>query len=229
MPNIVDFNQLLVVCCVVPAILLLIVGFIAIRNFKRFIRRFTDFAAPDAEALHRHFTDMKAQNPNATQQQLVRRIINEYALRQGVVGAVTSLGGFVVLPFGLTLDMLHSARSTTALSYFIAQVYGIQDVKQSLNLGQLFALSRGKVSANDLFAWQDKLMPAVYQQFMQWVLRKTIAKLIPGIGAIIGFVVNYSSTQVFGRLAEQYYSGNIEKLVKTGLRGRTGATPSESA
>lgn len=215
----IDWNQVLIVCCVAPAILLFIVGFVIVRNFRRFIRRFTEFSAPDADALHQQFAQMQAANPSATQQQLIQRIINQYAFRQGVVGAITSVGGFIVLPFGLTLDMLHSARSNAALSYFIAQTYGIDDVNKSLNFSQLLALRRGKVSFNDVIMWQDQLTGVVYQQFMQWILRKSFAKVIPGLGAIIGFIVNYSSAQVFGRIAQQYYSGNAAKLLERGTQG----------
>lgn len=172
------------------------------------------FVAPDTEELHRQYEVLKAAHPNTVEQQLVRIIINRYALRQGIVGALTSMGGVIALPLGLSIDLVYAARSNASLSYFIAQIYGIQNETKTLNLGQLLVLRQRKVSVDELVMWQEQMIGVAYQQLAQTVLQKTLAKVIPGAGAVIGFIVNYTSAQLFGTVANQYYSGNLDRLVE---------------
>lgn len=213
-----DFGQIVLLCCALPMIILIIVGLFIVWNFSRFLRRLPEYTAPDTVELQKQYDALRAQHPQATQQQLVERIINQYALRQGIVGALTSVGGFLALPFGLVIDLAYSAQSNASLSYFIAQTYGIRDENKTLNVSQLLALVQRKFSPDDLVMWQEQLAGAAYRQLMSVVLRKTLAKFIPGAGLIIGFAVNWSAAQLFGRVANSYYAGNIGRLL-----GRTGS------
>jgi hypothetical protein len=211
--NFEGLNQLLLLCCFIPAVVLLIGGFFLIRNFTRFLRALT----PDEQALHRQYEALKASHPNDTPKQLVRRIVNQYAMNQGIVGAITSVGGILTLPLGLTVDLLHAGRSNTALSHFIAQIYGIEEGK-ALNAGQLLVLGERKVPPQQLAVWQERFSGLAYQQLAKMILKKSIAKVVPFAGAIVGFVVNWSSAQFFGRAADQYYSGNLDTLIDEGTK-----------
>lgn len=204
--------QWLALCCVVPTVVLLAMAAFAVWNFTRFLNTITTVSAPDTEALHKQYEKLKAEHPKATQQQLTRKIINRFAFRQGLVGAVTGVGGFLALPIGLTVDLAYSARSNSALSFFIAQLYGIESQEEALNLAQLLVLRREKVNPDELVLWQEQFAGLAYQQLARTVLLRTVSKVIPFAGAITGFLVNYSSAQIFGSVADQYYRGNIDKL-----------------
>jgi hypothetical protein len=210
-----DFGQLVLLCCFVPAGILIVAGFLIVQNFPRFLKALPQFTAPDTEELQQQFAALKSANPQSGESELVRKIINQYALRQGIVGAVTSLGGFIALPLGLSIDLVYSARSNASLSYFIAQVYGIKNENQTLNLGQLLVLKKRAISVDEMVMWQEQFAGVAYQEFIRAILQKSIAKIIPGAGAVIGFIVNYSSVQFFGTLADQYYKGNLNKLIGT--------------
>ncbi len=208
-----SFQELALACCIFPAVVLLLAGFMIIRNFSRFLRNLT----PDVDGLQRQYASLKAAHPTDSPKQLVRRIIDRYAFGQGVVGALTSVGGFITLPLGLSIDLFHAGKSSTALSHFIAQIYGIEDGK-ALNAGQLLVLGERKVPPQQLAVWQERLSGLAYQQLAKLILKKSFAKVIPFAGAIIGFAVNYSSAQFFGRAADQYYSGNLDTLLRRGGR-----------
>lgn len=208
-----DFGQIVLLCCFVPALILLVIGLLIGWNFSRFIRKLPEYTAPDTAELQKQYDALSIKHPQATRQQLVQRIINQYALRQGLVGAVTSVGGFIALPLGLVIDLAYSAQSNASLSYFIAQVYEIKDESKTLNVSQLLALVQRKFSPDDVIMWQEQVAGAAYRQLMSTVLRKTLAKFIPGAGLVIGFAVNWSAAQLFGRVANSYYAGNLGRLV----------------
>ncbi len=207
-----DWGQIVLLCCFIPSLVLVVIGVVIIWNLARFLNKLPQLTAPDTKGLQEQYQKLKAARPNDSQQQLVRHMINRHALRQGVVGALTSVGGFLELPIGLVIDLAYSARSNAALSYFIAQAYGISDSDQALNIVQLMVLRKGRLSVDDIVMWQEQFAGAAYQRMIRFILEKTVAKLIPGIGALIGFAVNWSSVQLFGRLANEYYAGNLGKL-----------------
>lgn len=212
-----DFGQILLLCCVIPFFALVIITFFIVTNLSKFLARLPEWVAPDTAELHDDYQQIKAEYPNETRQQLVKRVINKYAMRQGIVGAVTSAGGFIALPLGLSIDLVYSARSNAALSHFIAELYGVRSENKSLNLGQLLVLRQKKsISPDEIVMWQEQFAGTAYQQIAQSVLQKTLAKIIPGVGLFIGFAVNWSSAQVFGRVADAYYSGNLETLIGQG-------------
>ncbi|MBK8028564.1 MAG: hypothetical protein J0M07_09865 [Anaerolineae bacterium] len=212
-----DFGQLLVLSCVLSSLTLLIIGWLIVRNFPRFLRNLPNYSAPNTDELQRMYEQLVAAHPHDTQSQRVRRIINRYAIRQGIVGALTSFGGLLELPLGLLIDLVYSARSTSAMSYFIAQVYGIQDEAQALNVSQMLMLRHKLVTPDQLIMYQEQFAGAAFQRLLRTILLKTVAKVIPGAGAVIGFLVNWSTVQLFGRLADAYYSKNLHALVEQGV------------
>jgi hypothetical protein len=211
-----DFEQLLLMLCIGSVVFLVVIGLIALVAFRWFLRALNRYAAPDTDMLQRQFDALRADHPDSTPQQLVRRIINRYAFRQGMVGALTSIGGLIVLPFGLTIDLAYFARSTASLSYFIAQVYGIQQQSRTLNLAQLLALRGREVTPENLLLWQEQFAAVARGQLTRAILRRSFAKVIPGLGALIGFGVNWASAQLFGRIANEYYSGSVSRLIDRG-------------
>jgi len=207
-----ELTNWLLLCCCLPALLLLGIGIYALRNFPRFIQWVSSASAPNTEELHKEYEALKIKYPAKTQAELVRYIINKYAFRQGMVGALTSVGGIFALPIGLFIDMAYSARSNSELSYFIAQVYGVDNKDKTLNAGQLLVIRQKMPSPEELVLWQERYMGIAYQQLVQTVLRKFLSKIIPFAGLFIGFAVNWSSVQVIGGLTNAYYIKNARQL-----------------
>lgn len=55
---------------------------------------------------------------------------------------------------------------------------------------------------------------------------KTLSKVVPLLGALIGFVINYTTTQATGYLAASLYSGTAQQVTVSlwgRLRGRSNA------
>lgn len=174
---------------------------------------------PDFSQLQSRFDQLQAENPNASREELVSRIIRGQSIRAGIVGAVTGVGGLWFIPVTLPLDLFYSARIHTTTMHFLAWAYGIRDEDRVLNLGELLALPAlkfVKVTPGMVGEWQNQFASRVYRRIAVLVLEKSFAKLIPGLGLFIGFLVNYLSARLFARLASAYYATQAGKGVVTG-------------
>ncbi len=201
-------NWLLVslgLCCVLPFIALLLLSLWAIQNAPRLIQ-------PDTAQLQQRFNHLKAANASLSDDDLVTRIINRQALRSGIIGAITSVGGLPLLPIGLAIDLYSSARIQTDTLHFIAQVYSQKGKPQRvLKLDEALALRVGQTSTDLLVQGGQRVSGYLARRITLMVVEKTIVKVIPGIGLIIGFAVNYAITQGMMRLAARWYAGQRNK------------------
>ena len=193
-------------CCVVPFIVLLAGFFWLVRSGQRYL-------TPDVEELRARFEQMKARNPGLTADQLVQKIINQQALRSGIVGALTSVGGLPTLPFGLTIDLIASSRIQSATLYLISWALDPQGTRSTvpvLNLLQAFRLVEG-ASVEEIVAAQTQAIGSqVTRRLAVMLAEKAFAKVIPGLGLVIGFVVNYAMAQGVSRVAVHWYKRSLK-------------------
>jgi len=193
-------------CCVVPFIVLLAGFFWLVRSGQRYL-------TPDVEELRARFEQMKARNPDLTADQLVQKIINQQALRSGIVGALTSVGGLPTLPFGLTIDLIASSRIQSATLYLISWALDPQGTRSTvpvLNLLQAFRLVEG-ASVEEIVAAQTQAIGSQLTRRLAVMLaEKAFAKVIPGLGLVIGFVVNYAMAQGVSRVAVHWYKRSLK-------------------
>lgn len=187
-------NLLLIVVlfCVVPSLLLAIAAFFVWKRLEH-------FATPDVSEMQQQFAELRAARPTATDEELIRKVINRQARKCGIVGAVTSLGGFFTLPIALPADILISLRIQAAMVEFIAEQYGQHDISEAevrMRTALVVAGGRGVTERTT----------AYLMRFMLRYMGKTFAKLVPFVGAIIGFVVNYAIALATANAAIRWYS-----------------------
>jgi hypothetical protein len=202
-----DWGVLLVVCCVVPVVLIGAVTFWVMWNASRYLQ-------PDHAELQQVFDSLKAKHANDTPDQLVKRIIHRQSLRSGVIGAITSVGGLPTLPFGLTIDLYTTARIQSETLYFIAQVYRQNGVTpRILNLNEFLSMRLEEGGNQLLMMGGQQVSGYLVRKILVLIVEKTVIKIIPGIGLLIGFAVNYFTMQGMGRLANHWYSGKLSNVV----------------
>ncbi len=203
----------LALCCIVPAIVLAVASVLVLRQGQRLL-------TPEVSDLQKRFDTLRAANPGTSPDKFVAQIIHRQALRSGIVGALTSVGGVWVLPLGLAIDLYTSARNQAATMHFLAWANGIRDEDRVLKIGEMLALrgleNKINIPEETLMNWQTGFASRVYAEIAGQVLQKSFAKLIPGLGLITGFVVNYASARLFAMAAQAYYSGNLKRLLGRG-------------
>lgn len=193
-------------CCVLPFIFFIGLSVLVIVRSR-------DFLKADLPALQQRFDSLKAANPDLPQDQLVHKIIQQQALRSGLIGAITSVGGLPLLPLGLAIDLFTSARIQTDTLHFIAMAYGTGRAPRSvLALDQVLQARMGLPLQTVVVEGSGRLSRYLVRALTVIIGEKAFAKLIPGLGLIIGFAVNYLLTRTLMTFAASLYARNAAQL-----------------
>lgn len=181
---------------VVVFLITLVLGAIALFFL---IRRINRISEPDLAEMQNRLTELRRKNPNADNETLLKQMINQEAFKSAVIGAVTGLGGFITLPIALPVDVLLSLRIQSKLVQFIAMTYGQGAVSDTeLKIQSYIVMSGGaKVST---------VASEAVMKFILRILGKSFSKLIPVIGAVVSFGLNYAMAQATGNLALRWYA-----------------------
>lgn len=196
----------LLLCCVLPFIFFIGLSVLVIVRSREFL-------VADLPQLQERFDKMKAANPDLPPDKLVQKIIHQQALRSGFIGAVTSVGGLPLLPLGLAIDLFTSARIQTDTLHFIALAYGTASAPRTvLALDQLLQARMGLPLTTIVAEGSGRLSSYIVRELMVIIGEKAFAKLIPGLGLIIGFGVNYLLTRALMTFAASLYARNALQL-----------------
>lgn len=189
----------LIACCIIPFMLITVATVWTLRYGRAYI-------IPDFADMQADFLKLKNKYPHEADSKLAQRIINKQARRSGVIGALTSVGGIFILPFGLALDMYSSARIQNTMLQFLAWVYAPStNASSSLALLDALKLQSNQTAQNLAIAGTHRLSRGIYRRVMVEVAEKSFAKLIPIIGLAFGYGVNYFATRGMGEAVRRYY------------------------
>jgi uncharacterized protein (DUF697 family) len=180
--------------CVLPIVVMIIAAVLIYYFGKRWVE---DFIEPDIPKLNAKLEAMRQEQPDIKGEKLIGKVVHQQALKCGIVGAVTGFGGFVTLPLSLPLDMLLTARYQATMVSFIAQVYGFHDSVE--NKAATYAVMTGSTEVS-------KVTTKVIQKYAPQFIGKSFSKLIPILGAVIAFAVNYFLARSMASLAVRWYS-----------------------
>ncbi|ANE52777.1 EcsC family protein [Flavisolibacter tropicus] len=148
-----------------------------------------------------------------------QRAINGYKHAAAAEGGITGAGGILLgladFPIFLSIKL--------KMLFDLASIYGysVKDYKERVFLLHIFQLTfssqqhRRTVYAQ-MVNWQEqklKLPEDIHefdwrnfqQEYRDYIDLAKMAQLIPGIGAVVGFVVNYRLTQKLGYMAMNAY------------------------
>jgi len=188
--------------CVLPAVILIVLGVVAVVFGKRWIEGFIE---PNVEALNQTMVDLKTAHPDWDDDKLIDRVVHQQALKCGIVGAVTGFGGFATLPIGLPIDLVLTARYQSSMVSFIAQIHGYETSLE--NKAATYAVMSGSTEVS-------KMTLAILQKYIPRFAGKTLSKFVPFIGAGISFVVNYALARSTATVAKRWYrSQTREQLI----------------
>jgi hypothetical protein len=171
---------LLALFCLLPLVLTALLLFFL---YRREQQRLDAWFSTDQVQIVAKVERMRAQDPDANTEQLVHRVIHQQAVKAGVVGALTGMGGFWTLPIGLPIAYLYGDRHPDGVET------RLRNVLLMTGSSHLTQTTTGLVS-----------------RVAVRVLGKSFAKLIPVVGALTSFALNYLLVQLMGRAAMRWYS-----------------------
>jgi hypothetical protein len=185
-----------ILLCVLPIVIVAVVGFFVLRSGQERLNNVLD---PDVSRLQERFQKLKTQNPTATDEMLIGKIIQGQALRCGIVGAITGFGGFLTLPIALPVDIIASLYLQAGLVNFIAAHYGQAGGREwEQNVRSYLVVSGG--------GQVTQTTSRALIGFLVRVIGKSFSKLVPVFSAAISFVVNYLIAQAMGQVALRWYT-----------------------
>jgi len=173
---------------------------------------------------------LRTQNPGITDDALAKKIVHRKAFKNGWVGAATGVGGILVLPVTIPADLVASWRIQAFMCMSVAYVYGhtaeTTDLKTDIYL--IMAGDTAKQALKRLGIEVGKtvtrkavekyitreVMVKIWKVIGQRIITKagqksltSFTRMVPLIGAPIGFGFDWFSTRAVGHCAMEYYSG----------------------
>ena len=201
------------------------------KNVAAFDKLVDWFIEYDPYEIKGYVDDFRAKNPNLSDDELASRIIGIKSLKNGLVGAATGIPGFLAMPVTIPTDLLMSWKIQINLALCVAYVYGhdidnkdTDDLKTDIYM--ILAGPAAKESLSVLGVEIDtvtkkavrryvtrELMSEIWKKIARQIAvrtgRKTAIKLsrmVPLIGAPIGFATDYAAAKSVGSFAKEYYN-----------------------
>jgi hypothetical protein len=176
--------------------------------------------------LQNFINKLTLEKPHITPEEICNKIIDEKSLRSGICGAVTGVGGLAFLPIAIPANLYASWKIQAATVMAVAYVFGYQPSKTDTCLvlfgaadPQMQAFKTMGIEAAKV-ATKKAVDSYMTQQIMKSVLRLSLreaakkmsqkalmTKMIPLIGAPMGFGFDWFTTQAVGKVAIKYYGG----------------------
>lgn len=184
----------------------------------------------DCVTIESYVDKLRSQNPGITSDALAKKILSRKSMKNGLVGAVTGLGGMITLPVTIPTDLICSWRIQASMAFSIAYAYG--HTKDTTDLRtDLYLILAGDSSKEvlkrlgiettkgvtkklvDKYITRE-VMVKIWKYIPQKIITKagetsatSFMKMVPLVGAPVGFVFDWGATQAVGRVAMSYYRG----------------------
>ncbi|EHQ88932.1 EcsC family protein [Desulfosporosinus youngiae] len=170
------------------------------------------------------------QNKGISCDELAKKILHRKSIKNGFIGAATGLGGLITLPVTIPADLICSWRIQASMAFSISYVYGhtkdTTDLKTDLYLilagdSAKEALKKIGIEASKAItkkAVEKYITKDIMLKIWSVVGRKVITKageksltsfmkMVPLVGAPVGFSFDWAATQAVGKFAIKYYKG----------------------
>ncbi len=203
-----------------------------IAAFGKLVDWFIEF---DPFEVKMYVEEQRHRNPDLSDDELATRIIGIKSVKNGLVGAATGVPGFLAMPITVPTDLLMSWKIQINLALCIAYIYGHDiDNKTSDELKtDIYMILAGKNAKNYLKVLGVEIDRVTKKTLKRYASREAMSeiwkhigyhiaattsrrsatkltRMVPLIGAPIGFAFDYTATRSVGAFARQYYGGDTD-------------------
>lgn len=154
------------------------------------------YLKPNPYQLRKDLERLEKQYPFHSKEELAKLVVNKNALFLGLIGALSGLGGVFLALVGIPLDLSVSTLRQMKMVNMIAAIHGNEDLDPDVFEIQCMSLVLGGVGVTKI---------------LTRIILKLVGTSIPGIGAIAGFVINWSVTKSIGETAILWNKGESLK------------------
>ena len=169
---------------------------------------------PDLPALERLVAGKRAKHPNLGAKALSKKLIHRQSLRAGLVGFVTGVGGLPTLPIAIPIDLALTIKLQSNLVHMLRIAKGGKVDTEDVSETSLWLITTG---GQELAAASG----AMIRELVVRLLSKSLLKFVPLVGGLVGFVLNWASTQTLGRLTLAWIEGQSAAAAPPGTTAAT--------
>lgn len=187
--------RLFVVFLIIGAVSLVLLGVVSLWLLYQAKNLVARAVHPDLGALERSVAAMRRRFPDLDDDRLCKRLMRRQAFRSGLVGFATGFGGLPTLAFTLPIDVALTIRLQASLAHMLRMVRGVPD--EAIHEAGLWVLTAG---GQELASFSG----AAVREMLVKAVSRTFLKFIPLIGGVVGFALNWVSTQALGHLVERW-------------------------
>ena len=183
----------------------------------------------DPIAIASYVDKLREQNMGITNDELANKIVSRKAIKNGLVGAISGIPGLIALPVTTPTDLVATWKIQAYMAVSIAYVYGhtseTTDLKTDIYLilagdAAKEALKRMGIQiskevtkkAIDKYITREvmkKIWKVVGQKIITKAGQKSLTsfmKMVPLVGAPVGYGFDWFATKAVGKTAIIYYS-----------------------
>ncbi|OQY43120.1 MAG: hypothetical protein B6242_15340 [Anaerolineaceae bacterium 4572_78] len=151
---------------------------------------------PNPDTIKKIVDEIRTDNPDLNTDDLVEIIIEKQSFKSGIIGAVTGIGGCLVLPITFFIDLVLSGRTNTSMIYMMAYAHGHDPKHDDLRFKSVVIMAGESMTHR---------LTHILAKFVAETLFKSLVKFVPLIGAVLGFLVNRQATEAVGHLTKKSY------------------------
>lgn len=182
----------------------------------------------DSIAIEHYINKLYEQNAGITCDELAKKVLSRKSIKSGLIGAITGLGGIITLPIAIPADVVCSWRIQASMAFSIAYIYGHTKDTTNLKTDLYLILAEDsvkevlkqfgvEVSKNVTKKMVNKyitreIMVKIWKVVGQKIITKageksltSFVKMVPLVGAPVGFAFDWTATQIVGNVAIKYY------------------------
>jgi EcsC protein family len=173
---------------------------------------------------------LRDQNRGISNDDLAWKILHRKTLKNGLIGAATSTGGFITLPVAIPVDLIASWKIQVFMAMSIANVYGLEPDNSDLRTDVYLILAGD--SAKEILKQMGieisksvtkkaiqkyvtrEIMKKIWKVVPQKIITKagqksmtSLVRMVPLVGMPVGFAFDYFAARTVGTTAIHYYSG----------------------
>jgi len=180
--------------------------------------------------IDQYVNKLKSQNPGISNDDLAKKIVRRKSIKNGLVGAVTGLGGLITLPLAVPADLGLSWMIQIAIVLAVAHVYGhnaksadiktdiylilagdsVREALRRIGIEVSKEVTKKAVSKYITREVMKKIWKVVPQKIITKAGEKSLTsfmKMVPLVGAPVGYTFDWFAAKTVGKTAIKYYSG----------------------
>lgn len=155
---------------------------------------------PDLPALERLVAKKRVKHPSLGPKRLSKKLIHRQAMRAGLVGFATGVGGLPTLPIAIPIDLAATIKLQSNLVHMLRLTTGGKVRAEDVSEASLWLVTSG---GQELATASGVMI----RKLVVRLLSKSLLKFVPLVGGLVGFAMNWASTQAIGRLTLLWLDG----------------------